>query len=283
MNDNSTPQTGNKISFASIKKYLIIATIILVCSCALLAILMIFFGTNWTLLKVLSTLLIMYLVLVYSSNNLVRVEDSLALVRSLSIAALMANFFWSFLWILLVWGVFGEFDGASQDLVWRVIGTAAVISVFCTYLSSSVVRIVGQPTVIKFFKSLPLICAAFLGLNSLLLIWIDNMDDEFTEKQILVEIILVALQAIITSIFKRNAEHLGIKDASPETQSTPTDSPNPPVTTAPEDHTSASPEVKEIETTTSEAELRAQIEKEVRAKIAAEQAAQQNSNPEESL
>jgi len=282
MQSNSTPQPDNKITFASIKKYLIIATIVLVCSCAFLAILMIFFGTNWTLLKVLSTLLIMYLVLMYSSNNLVRVEDSLALVRGLSVAALIANFFWSILWILLVWGAFGEAGTDLQDTVWRIIGTAAVISVFCTYLSSRVVRIVGQPTIIKFFKSLPLVCAAFLGLDLLLLIWIENMDDEFTEKLILVEIILIALQAIITSILKRNAHRLGIKGINTE-QSTQEDSQNAPTGTVSENNTPSQSEVKEIETTTSEAELRAKIEQEVRAKIAAEQAAQQNTDSEKTL
>lgn len=289
MQEQIIPQQKSFLNRGDLKKYFIIATIVLICSCAFLAILMIFFGTNLTLLKVISTLSIMYLVLVYSTNNLIRMESSLALVRGLSIAALIANFFWSVLWILIVWGVFGEWDSYTQEFTWKIIGTAAVISVFCTILSSRVEKINGQPAIIKFFKSLPLVCAAFLGIDLLLLIWVDDMDEEIIWKLVWSEIILVALQAIITSILRRNAWRLGINNASsqPTTNVNPNNPQNtqmaPTVPVAQDDTTAKQAsqdqesinEAPIVQEKSYEDELRERIEQEVRAKIAAEQLEQQ--------
>ncbi len=280
---NNNSQPTSRINLNDIKKYLVIATIILICSCAFLAILMIFFGTNITLLKVISTLLIMYLVLMYSTNNFVRMDNSLMLVRALSITALIANFFWSILWILLVWGVFGAWDTTTQNTVWRIIGSGAVISAFCTFLSSQVVHITGQPAIIKFFKSLPLVCAAFLGIDLLLVIWIDDMGGDMIWKLILSEIILVALQGIITAILRRNAWRL---ESSHNAQMSPS------VPTAQEDDTNAKQILQNqdnanepaiVQEKTYEDELREQIEQEVRAKIAAEQLEAQNHEAKKTL
>lgn len=292
MQNQPTPSPKILFDRGELKKYFIIATIILICACAFLSILMIFFGTSSTLLKVISTLLIMYAVLTYSTNNLVRMESPLTLVRALSVMALIANFFWSVLWILVVWGAFGSCSFRTQELVWKIIGTAMVFSVFCSILSAKIVKMEGQPAIIKFFKSLPLVCAALLGLDLLIVIWAEELDVDLIWKLILVEIILVGLQAIITSILKHNAERLGIKESSQprdlssqSTQSSQISS----IISETQDGTQANQTMQNSETSsqstvvqeqTYEDELRERIEQEVRAKIAAEQSSQQSSEPQ---
>ena len=171
---------------------------------------MIFVGSNLTMMRFMCTLIIMYLLLLCSMNNSIRIENPIPLARSLSIAALIMNFVWSIPWILLVWDAFDIFGDSMVSTVWKIVGSGMVISAFCTYLASRVVRINHFPTIIKVFKSLPLVCASFLGLDLLLIIWIDDMDVDIVWKLILSELILVLLQWIITQIIMHNADRLNI-------------------------------------------------------------------------
>lgn len=206
----NTQPASHKIDIAKIKKNLVIATIVLISICAFLGIVMIFVGSSLTVMRVMSTLLIMYLVLLCSTNNFVRTESPVAIVRGLSFAALVVNFIWSIPWILLVWDAFDGLGSQAIEIIWKIVGSGMVISAFCTFLASKVVKIINYPTVIKFFKSLPLVCAGFIGLDLLLIIWIDDMDTEIVWKLILSELILLLLQWIITQILMHNAGRLGI-------------------------------------------------------------------------
>lgn len=211
MNNNSSASVIHPKAEA-IKKFVILATIVIATICALLAIIAIFVGAEPALLNIICTLLILYLAMVYSTKNISHLDDRLPVVRLLSGIALLANIFWSIFWILLVWDAFGALSVDTRDTIWRLVGSAAVISVMCSVLAFSIARVfsVHYPTIITVYKSLPLVCAGFFGVDILLVIWLPRADTDLLGKFFLAECILLLLQWIVTRILISNAGRLNI-------------------------------------------------------------------------
>lgn len=311
---------------AKIKRAFSIGTVILLSACAFMGILAIFVEANLTLFCLLSTLVILYLIFLVSMED-IRVLFNPNLSQNwLAVVALVANVFWGLPWILVVWGAFVDFDDLTVETIWRVIGSSAVISVYCTVLPMVLSGLREKPGVMKFFQSLPVVCATFLAIDFLVAIWAPDAGADLLGKFILAEIILIILQVLVAQILGYSS-YKGLKvDRSVFENGAPAQ-PNAPAKPAPQAQgtdqqlrqenqdqaqeqqkdsalsaqnatqkpSAQSPQAERAESsdpdsvdhqssehkrsarpdsTLDEAKLRAEIEREVRAKIAAEQAEQ---------
>lgn len=280
---------------AKIKRAFSIGTVILLSACAFMGILAIFVEANLTLFCLLSTLVILYLIFLVSMED-IRVLFNPNLSQNwLAVVALVANVFWGLPWILVVWGAFVDFDDLTVETIWRVIGSSAVISVYCTVLPMVLSGLREKPGVMKFFQSLPVVCATFLAIDFLVAIWAPDAGADLLGKFILAEIILIILQVLVAqilgyssykglkvdrSVFENGApaqpnKSVNVAPQAPQTQS---HDQNLEVQSHPSQAQNQQPSEDRSRAQTSpsldEARLRAEIEREVRAKIAAEQAEQ---------
>lgn len=286
-----------------LKKIFSVATVILLSACAFLGILAIFFEANLTLLCLFSTFAIIYLIF------LVCMEDIRILSRQdlsgnwLSVVALIANVFWGLPWILVVWGAFVDFDDLTVETIWRVIGTSAVISIYCTLMPKVLTNLRGKPGIMQVFQSLPVVCATFLAFDFLVAIWVPEAGVELLSKFFWAECILVFLQLLVSqilgysnykglkvdrSVFENSSlpnRPQQLQQSQSSTQNAPASHSEAlqlntePTNAAPVDSDRQAAQNVNNNTTqvprptpsADEGELRAQIEREVRAKIMAEQ------------
>lgn len=285
---------------AKIKRAFSIGTVVLLSACAFMGILAIFVEANLTLFCLLSTLVILYLIFLVSMED-IRVLFNPNLSQNwLAVVALIANVFWGLPWILVVWGAFVNFDDLTVETIWRVIGSSAVISIYCTVLPMVLSGLREKSSVMKFFQSLPVVCATFLAIDFLVAIWAPDAGVDLLGKFILAEIILIILQVLVAQILGYSS-YKGLKvDRSVfENGATPAQ-PNRPANGVPQalqaQSRNQNPEAQsypsqaqdqqpsedrspgQANPSLNEVELRAEIEREVRAKIAAEQAEGMNNN-----
>lgn len=184
----------------NIKKTFTYSTIAIASICALLGIIMIFAGPTLTMLSLLSTIFIFYLIVVVSIPSIRRLDDHSILIRTLAIISLIMDAFWAIPWVLLVWNAFDAFDYYTRDAIWRLLWTAADISVFCMIAADQLAKMRWASRIQKFFRSLPLICAGFLAFDVMIAIWFPEDSFELLFKFVCAEIILVALQIIVTQL-----------------------------------------------------------------------------------
>lgn len=165
---------------------------------------MIFAGPTITMLSLLSTVFVFYLVATLSIPSIRHLDDRSTLIRSLSVVALIMNVFWVIPWVLLIWDAFGSFDYYTCDTIWRLLWTAADIAIFCTVIAGQLVKIRWSSRLKKFFQCLLMVCAGFIAFDALIMIWYSVFDDgELLFKFICAEIILVVLQIIVTQLLSQ--------------------------------------------------------------------------------
>lgn len=191
---------SESFSKENIKKTFTYSTIAIASICALIGIIMIFAGPTIAMLSLLSTIFIFYVIVVVSIPSIRHLDDRSILIRTLSVVSLIMDAFWAIPWVMLVWDVFGSFDYYTRDAIWRLLWTAADISIFCTIIADCLAKIRWSSRIEKFFKSLPLICAGFLAFDFLVAIWFPEDSWELLFKFICAEIILVVLQIIVTQL-----------------------------------------------------------------------------------
>ncbi len=187
-----------------LKTFGVYATIAMLIVSAIIAIFMIFFGTERTLLQVLATMAILYLTTLLCANNASQFESPYTVTRVLSIVALIINIFWSLPWILIVWGCF---DYGTADIVWRLVWTALSLSVYCTVMSTAL------PAVIYNFKGyqrvqqfIPMMLVSYIFLNVIVAIWTFDYTSTYDliMRLIAAEAILLVVQWAVPEILIRN-------------------------------------------------------------------------------
>lgn len=223
----------------NIKTYIMYATIALLVIGAVIAIFMIFFGAEVTLLQCLATIAILYLMALLSGSNFSRSNSSqYSEARACSNLALVLNLFWGLPWIMLVWGIFGE-DEVLLGTVWRFMWTFLTLALYFTLIAS-------QVPVIRFYQdklyvvkqAIPAFLFTYIAINVIVYIWVVTIQNDYQAyfdsvtiifKLIGAELILLTLQGAIPSILIRNRR----KTISMQPP-TPTVAPEPtPTTTAP--------------------------------------------------
>lgn len=244
------------IDIAKTKKILLYITIGLLSFCALVGIIAIFAGVNSTFWRVAGTAAILFLVMLFSHTNILRLNTTDKSVLACAVIALISNVFWGIPWILLVWGVFGYISSHDITNIARFIATFALVSFFCTTLARNIPKIKQSTSILKVYSSISTIFVSFICIDCLLVIWEVVYDYSLLGKFILAELILILLQWIVTTILL----HAQNRSNSPQ-----------PKASSQNDDTR-----HESGSELSQDQLRAQIEKEIRAQIAAEQVSQQS-------
>lgn len=187
-----------------LKTFGLYATIAMLIVSAIIAIFMIFFGTERTLLQVLATMAILYLTTLLCANNASQFESPYAVTRVLSIVALIINIFWSLPWILIVWGCF---DYSTADMVWRLVWTALSLSVYCTVMSTALPAVIynfnGYQRVQQF---IPMMLVSYIFLNVIIAIWTFSYSSTYDliMRLIAAEAILLVVQWAVPEILIRN-------------------------------------------------------------------------------
>lgn len=229
-------------------------------------------------LKLISTLLIVGALALFSMNNFTRLVTQDKIARIFPKAALVSNLFWAIPWILLVWGVmdlvgramgwcvlnrswyyysYSYYDCSRSyydfiSIVWRLVGVAVTISLCCTILSNFLVMKKSTPA-ISILQKTTITLTSILGIYVLCCIIADKMLLDDCWQLLAVMAIIEIFGLVVTPILAKVHKSQEMKQAL---------------------RAQVAPSIDEQK-------LRAEIEQEVRAKILAEQqAAAQPAKPE---
>lgn len=237
-----------KIPFEKLKTILLRATIILLATSTLLAIIAILISGNEFTFKVLGTTLLLSLFSLISTNNIMRLNHEQKIIKATAATALIANIVWVIPLLFMLWapipGVTVK-TRAFWTFVWDITFTGLTVAIASTIISRFVCFYRIKNSAIQALASLTIISSTILSLLWLINIWF-SPHGAFPWQLYAIFSIFLVFGAIITPILVK-VRHS-----------------NPP---------------QEKEPSLSREELRAEIEREVRAQIAAEQAIAQNPKP----
>lgn len=253
------------LNLQNFRKFFLYATIGLFSASALIGIYLILFGADSTSGKIVATTAILGAFSLFTMNNIIRLESVQKSVRYSAIGALISNLIWVIPSILMLWGFFELFKPDCQysyaygsynytayntcmkpyhnleEVIFKTINTACVTSAVLT-LVSNFSNFKNYTKSIAILKTVTIITGGMLGSYEVgVIVFNDEVGGDFWRVLAVLGIVLVfglIVTPILVKINKKKVE-------------TP------------------APAVQPID----EAALRAQIEQEVRAKIAAEQAA----------
>lgn len=239
--------TSNLFSSTTLTKFKNIslkATIILLATSAIVAIITILISGNEFTFKILATTLLLSLFSLISTNNILRLSSEQKIVKITAASALIADIIWILPLLFMLWGPIPGYTVKTRafwTFVWQITLTGLTIAIASTIASKFICFYRTKNSAIQALASLTIISSTVLSLLWLTNIWF--MPSIGLPWQLYtIFFIFLVFGTIITPILAK-VKHI---DAHQTNQ--------PPL---------------------NQEELRAQIEREVRAQIAAEQATKQ--------
>ena len=224
-------------------------------------------SSNEVFAKIMGTLFILALMMLISVNNFRRLEEERKDVQAMALVGVFTNIVWALLWILVCWGVFD---------IWQQVGFYKIelsgmgkVTLFVSYLSAlaffgsniMAIKEFDRQKTIRPLKITAMVCLAYEEIFAMITTFTGTLDQRFGALAGFAGIIWV-ITAIIALVMSRGAR----KQAG---QAEPMMQPAALVSPA----ASAAPRTEEELRAEIEQRVRAEmIEKEVRAKVEAEQA-----------
>ena len=240
------------------------ATIALLSMSAALGIILVLTGAEGTAWQIVGTTTILGLLSLLSMNNIFRLESGKPSIRVLSATALISNLFWSLPCILIIWDLlellfcgnshntgsyyssYYQSCGMTLRPIYNITITASILSMTTTAIANYL-SIDAYSENIRRLRTLSVICASWIGVYFLPVIWFDEDSYlELTWRLTAVVAILLVFSNITLPMLVKSELAKVRRERSAQAQAAPT---------LPID----------------EAKLRREIEAEVRAKIATEQ------------